>query len=83
MSAHINIKKKEHKPMTRKEKTKNKKKSQWSGEQYILSKQKYTVAFTHSYNKCYNIFTKYLFSVVVDHSLIFYYFISTYKKLTP
>ena len=34
-------------------------------------------------NKCYNNFTKHLFSVVVGHSLIFYYFISTYKKLTP
>ena len=66
--------------MTKKEK---RKKSQWSDEQYMLSKQKCTVAFTHSYNKCYNIFTKHLFSVVVVHSLIIYYFISTYKKLTP
>ena len=33
-------------------------------------------------NKCYKIFTKYLFSIVVSYSFIFYYFISTYKKLT-
>ena len=44
---------------------------------------KSTVAFTHSPNKCHNIFTKHLFSVIVDHSFIFYYFILTYKKLTP
>ena len=48
-----------------------------------LKQTKSTVAFTHSPNTCYNIFTKYLFSVVVSHSLIFYYFILTYKKLTP
>ena len=41
------------------------------------------VIFTHSPNKYHNIFTKYLFSVVVSHSLIFYYFILTYKKLAP
>ena len=40
------------------------------------------VTFTHSLNKCHNIFTKHLFSVVVDHSFIFYYFILTNKKLT-
>ena len=44
---------------------------------------KRTVAFTHSPNKCHNIFTKHLFSVVVGYSFIFYYFILTYKKLTP
>ena len=44
---------------------------------------KSTVAFTHLPNKCHNIFTKYLFLVVVSHSFIFYYFILTYKKLTP
>ena len=60
-----------------------KKKNQWSDEQYILSKLKSMVAFTHSHNKCYNIFTKHLFSVVFGYILIFYYFISTYKKLTP
>ena len=80
MPTHINIKKKkkkkEHKPMT-------KKIDQWSDEQYILSKLKSTVAFTHSHKKCYNIFIKHLFSFVVSYSLIFYYFISTYKKLTP
>ena len=44
---------------------------------------KSTIAFTHSLNKCHNILTKYLFLVVVGHSFIFYYFILTYKKLTP
>ena len=58
-----------------------KNKNQWSDEKYILKKPKSTVAFTHSH-KYYNIFTKHLFSVVVGHNLIFYYFISTYKKLT-
>ena len=33
-------------------------------------------------NKCYNIFSKHLFSVVIGHNLIFYYFILTCKKLT-
>ena len=33
--------------------------------------------------KCYNIFKKYLFSILVDHNFIFYYFISVYKKLIP
>ena len=42
-----------------------------------------TVVFTHSPNKCHNIFIKHLCSVVVGHSFIFYYFILTYKKLTP
>ena len=32
-------------------------------------------------NKCCNIFSKHLFLVVVGHWLIFYYFISTCKKL--
>ena len=41
-----------------------------------------TIVFTYSSNKCHNIFTKHLFSVVVDYSFIFYYFILTYKKLT-
>ena len=59
------------------------KKNQWSDEQYILKKPKSTVTFTHSHNNYYNIFTKYLFLTVVGHNLIFYYFISTYKKLTP
>ena len=44
---------------------------------------KSTITFTYSPNKCHNIFTKHLFSVVVGHSFIFYYFILTYKKLTP
>ena len=48
-----------------------------------LEQTKSTVVFTHLPNKCHNIFTKHLFSVVVSHSLIFYYFILTYKKLTP
>ena len=75
MPTHINIKKKKHKLMT-------KKKGQWSDEQYILNKLKSTVTFTHSHKKWYNIFTKHLFSVVIGHNLILYYFISTYKKLT-
>ena len=48
-----------------------------------IEQTKKTVTFTHSPNKCHNIFTKNLFLVVVDHSFIFYYFILTYKKLTP
>ena len=47
-----------------------------------LEQTKSKVVFTHSSNKCHNIFTKHLFLVVVGHSLIFYYFILTYKKLT-
>ena len=34
-------------------------------------------------NKCHNMFTKHLFSIVVGYNFIFYYFILTYKKLTP
>ena len=48
-----------------------------------LEQTKSTVTFTHLPNKYHNIFTKYLFSVVIGHSFIFYYFILTYKKLTP
>ena len=48
-----------------------------------LEQTKSTVAFSHSSNKCHNIFTKNLFSVMVGYSFIFYYFILTYKKLTP
>ena len=48
-----------------------------------IEQTKNTVPFTHLPNKCHNIFTKYLFSIVVNHSFIFYYFILTYKKLTP
>ena len=48
-----------------------------------IEQTKSTVTFTYSSNKCHNIFTKYLFSIVVSHSFIFYYFILTYKKLTP
>ena len=44
---------------------------------------KSTVTFKYSLNKYHNIFTKYLFSVVVGHSFIYYYFILTYKKLIP
>ena len=51
---------------------------------YIYIEQtKSTVTFTYSPNKCHNNFTKHLFSVVVGYSFIFYYFILTYKKLTP
>ena len=78
MQALINIffLKKEHKPMTEKKKKKK------SDEQYILNKLESIVAFTYLPNKCHNVFTKNLFLVVVSHSLIFYYFILTYKKLT-
>ena len=48
-----------------------------------VEQTKGTVVFTHSPNKCHNIFTKHLFSVVIGHNFIFYYFILTYKKLTP
>ena len=48
-----------------------------------LEQTKSTVTFIHSPNKCHNIFTKHLFPVMVGHSFIFYYFILTYKKLTP
>ena len=48
-----------------------------------LEQTKNTIAFTHSPNKCHNICTKHLFSVVVGYNFIFYYFILTYKKLTP
>ena len=43
---------------------------------------KSTVIFTHLPNKYHNIFTKYLFSIVISHNFLFYYFILTYKKLT-
>ena len=80
MLVHIILKKKKHKPMIGKKKER---KDSWSDEQYILNKSKSikvtTVGFTHSHNKCYNIFTKNLFSVVIGHNLVFYYFISTYK----
>ena len=50
---------------------------------YIYIEQtKSTVVFTYSPHKCHNIFTKYLFLVMIGHSFIFYYFILTYKKLT-
>ena len=48
-----------------------------------IEQTKSTIVFTYSPNKCHNIFTKHLFSVVVGHNFIFYYFILTYKKLTP
>ena len=48
-----------------------------------IEQTKSTVTFTYLPNKCHNIFTKYLFLVVVGHNFIFYYFILTYKKLTP
>ena len=48
-----------------------------------VEQTKSIVVFTHSPNKCHNIFIKHLFSVVIGHNFIFYYFILTYKKLTP
>ena len=71
--------KKEHKSITEKKKQKNKTKL-WI---VYIEQTKSTIVFTHSPNKCHNIFTKYLFLVVVGHGFIFYYFILTYKKLTP
>ena len=47
-----------------------------------IEQTKSIITFTHSPNKCHNIFTKHLFLIVVGHSFIFYYFILTYKKLT-
>ena len=47
-----------------------------------LEQIKRTVVFTHSPNKCHNIFRKHLFSVMFDHNFTFYYFILTYKKFT-
>ena len=49
----------------------------------LFEQTKSTVTFKYSPNKYHNIFTKYLFSVVVGHSFIYYYFILTYKKLIP
>ena len=48
-----------------------------------IEQTKNIVAFIHLPNKCHNTITKHLFSVVVGHNFIFYYFILTYKKLTP
>ena len=53
-----NIVEKEHKSMTRK------KKKWWT---VHIEQTKNTVTFTHSPNKCHNIFTKHLFSVIVGH----------------
>ena len=48
-----------------------------------IKQTKSIVAFIHLPNKCHNIFTKYLFSVVVGHNFIFYYFILTWlTKIT-
>ena len=49
----------------------------------LLEQTKSIIIFKYSPDKCHNIFTKYLFSIIVGHSFIFYYFILTYKKLTP
>ena len=49
-----------------------------------IKQTKSIVVFIHLPNKCHNIFTKYLFSVVVGHNFIFYYFILTWlTKITP
>ena len=40
---------------------------------YILNKPKSTIVFIHLPNKCHNIFTKYLFLVLVGYNFIFYY----------
>ena len=66
-----------------KRKTKEKKKNAIATVATVpLVQTKSTLSFKHSSNKCHNIFTKHLFSVVVGHSFIFYYFVLTYKKLT-
>ena len=73
MPTHINIFLKENKPMTGK---KEKKKKKPMRSQYILSKLKSTVVFTHSHNKCYNVFTKiFIFSCGCSqsHILLFYF----------
>ena len=49
---------------------------------YIIQ-NKSTITFIHLPNKYYNIFTIHLFLVIIGYSFIFYYFILTYKKLTP
>ena len=66
------LQKKEHKSMIEEKKKKN-----------DDGQTKSTIVFIYLLNKCHNIFTKHLFSVVVGHSFIFYYFILAYKKLTP
>ena len=53
--------------------TRKKKKKQWI---VHIEQTKTTVAFTHSPNKYQNIFAKHLFSIVVGHKFVFYYFIS-------
>ena len=57
--------------------------NRWLKKKVQIEQTKSTVTFTHSPNKCHNIFTKHLFLVVIGHSFIFYYFILTYRKLTP
>ena len=47
-----------------------------------IEQTKSIVTFTYSPNKCHNIFTEHVFSVIVGHGFVFYYFILTYKKLT-
>ena len=39
-----------------------------------IEQTKSIITFTHSLNKCHNIFTKHLFLVVVGHSFIFLLF---------
>ena len=56
--------------------------NRWLKKKVHIEQIQSTVVFTHSPNKCHNIFTKHLFSVMISHSFIFYYFILTYKKLT-
>ena len=49
----------------------------------IYKKLRFQQLWKYCDNKCYNIFIKHLFSVVVGYGFIFYYFILNYKKLTP
>ena len=48
----------------------------------VHKQTKSIIAFTHSPNKCHNIFIKHLFLIVVGHSFILYYYFVTSKKLT-
>ena len=72
-----------YKYLKEKKSTKGKLKKQKKERKVYIELSKSIVVFTHSPNKCHNIFIKYLFSVVIGHGFIFYYFILTYKKLTP
>ena len=54
----------------------------WLKKKKVHKQTKSIIAFTHSPNKCHNIFIKHLFLIVVGHSFILYYYFVTSKKLT-